>query len=255
MCHDDFEKLRAVEAMRDRLTHMIVHDMKAPIAAIHGYLDMIAMMVGDALPENSAQQLAEASLIAVRLREMILTLLDISRLENDELPLTYVTCDLTSLARNATTMLGSSSATDKIRITSPDEQVTVMCDESIVRRVLLNLMDNALKYSPIDESVTVDIQESTDLDEVLIAVTDQGPGIPEKHHERIFELFGQLEAKEFSTGIGLAFCKMAVEAHGGTLHLQSRPGEGTTFTLHLPRAKPIGTATQRTSRDQAPQST
>jgi PAS domain S-box-containing protein len=232
----NYEQLRKLEELRDKLTSMIVHDLKSPIGAVHGYLELIARTDKERLSEGAAQHLSEASHITVRVREMILTLLDVSRMDKDELPLDLAEADLASLLQEASEMLGSQGAAEMVVVEPPADPVLVLCDGKLIRRVLINLLDNAIKFSPSDESVAVcfDLEGPN----VLIKVSDLGPGIPEEHCAQIFELFGQVEAREFSTGIGLAFCKLAVEAHGGEIRLTSKPGEGSTFCIVLPRSGP-----------------
>jgi signal transduction histidine kinase len=113
---------------------------------------------------------------------------------------------------------------------------TLLADEEKLCRILVNLLGNSIKFTPDRGSVHVDVSESGS--DVRFGVRDTGEGIPAEAFERIFEKFGQVESRlagrKMSTGLGLTFCKMAVEAHGGHIWVESRPGQGSTFFFTLP---------------------
>ena len=115
--------------------------------------------------------------------------------------------------------------------------MSVQCDPSIIRRVLANLIGNAVDFSP--EGVPVRVRVETSNGDVRVLVSDEGPGIPAAWHERIFDKFGQLQASrshvKHSSGLGLTFCKLAISAHGGRIGVESEPGQGSTFWFQLPR--------------------
>jgi signal transduction histidine kinase len=118
----------------------------------------------------------------------------------------------------------------------PEEPLPTEIDPTKITRVVENLLDNALKYSPSQGHLQVRVE--TRDGEALVSVHDEGPGIPPEMHQRIFERFGQAEAvhegRRMSFGLGLAFAKLAVEAHGGRIWVESAPGQGSTFTFALP---------------------
>ena len=111
-----------------------------------------------------------------------------------------------------------------------------MCDPEVIGRIVANLLGNALKFTPASGEVRVSAVPSAN--EVKINVADTGPGIPAEYRERIFEKFGQVEGqkegKKHSTGLGLTFCKLAAEAHGGKIGVDSEVGHGSTFWFTLP---------------------
>ncbi len=228
----NYVKLQKLEGLKERLTHMIVHDLKSPISAINGYLGILKSQAGDKLDEDGSQCLSEAAKLTAHLREMVITLPDVSRLESDQLPLKPQPCDLESLVREAMTLLGSDLAEKQMVIESPDKPVLAFCDPDVMRRVVVNMADNAVKFTPACGKVMIAMQQANG--EVQLSFTDEGPGIPEQYHDKIFDHFGQVDARKFSTGVGLAFCKLAVEAHGGRIHLRSKVGDGSTFTVFLP---------------------
>jgi NtrC-family two-component system sensor histidine kinase KinB len=163
---------------------------------------------------------------------MVLTLLDLSRLEKLAMELHKSPTNLVTLVHEAKGLLGSDEAAAMVELDAPDGPVMVPCDPNTIRRVIMNLLDNAVKFSPVDGRVRVAvIPEDSD---VHISVSDSGPGVPEAFREKIFDHFAQIDARDYSTGIGLAFCRMAVRAHGGELTLRCPKGGGSTFTVSLP---------------------
>ena len=118
----------------------------------------------------------------------------------------------------------------------PNDPVMVNCDADVVRRVIANLVANALKFTPRSGDVRLSVRAADGATHV--AVADDGPGIPEDHRERIFEKFGQIEGskegRKNSTGLGLTFCKLAIEAHGGVIGVDSPESGGSAFWFELP---------------------
>jgi signal transduction histidine kinase len=150
-----------------------------------------------------------------------------------KLTLNLVPVDLRGLAQQVvaglTPMLGSKS----IVINAEDPIVTMMLDQELISRVFQNLLINSLKFSPEDGLIQVNFSPLAQ--GVLVEVQDSGPGIAQEYQKRIFEKFGQVESalKRRGTGLGLTFCKLAIEAHGGEIGLTSAPGAGSTFWFIL----------------------
>jgi signal transduction histidine kinase len=169
------------------------------------------------------------------MNRMTTQLLDVSRLEAGQMPLNKTACDLVPIAQAAleaiAPLLGDRHAVLDVR-----EPLTAPCDAVLLRRVLDNLLSNALKFTPPGKEITVSIAREGDA--AQLAVTDTGPGIPEEYHQKIFEKFSQIEGEQQSqgTGLGLTFCKLAVEAHGGKIGIDSEVGRGSTFWFTLPLA-------------------
>jgi signal transduction histidine kinase len=229
---ESYERLKELERLRDSLTHMIVHDMRSPLSAILGSLELLKAFM-PAEPPELARMLHAARGSAAMLNEMVTQLLDISRLEAGKMPLHKTECDLAKIARDLIASLAPSTAGRQLRLSAP-EPVTSLCDADIVRRVIGNLLGNALKFSPKEGEIGISVaREKTAL---RVAVKDNGSGIPSQYHQRIFEKFFQAESKEkkLGTGLGLTFCKLAVEAHGGRIGLDSQAGQGCTFWFTLP---------------------
>ena len=228
-------RLKELESLRDSLTHMIVHDMRGPLMVIQGHLDMIRMFDTPALSKEGRHSLAEAQTGAKRLTRMIAEMLMVSKLEAGKLMLQLAPCDLTALARKAVADLVSANNPKQIQInlTSNLENLSVALDVELIERVLQNLLGNAMKFTPVHGTVLLNLMATAG--EVRVEVGDNGPGIAPEFYQKIFEKFGQLESGQSrqGTGLGLTFCKLAVEAHGGAIGVHSQVGEGSTFWFTL----------------------
>ena len=167
---------------------------------------------------------------------MVTALLDVSRLETGQMPLHCAASDLVQLTRLALERLGALTHGRRLSVHFPDAPVWAHCDPTITGRILQNLLDNALKFTPLNGCVEITIVSEESC--VCLSIADTGLGIPAEFHEKVFQKFGQVAARKdrqrSSTGLGLTFCKLAVEAQGGRIQLESEPGHGTTFHLRLP---------------------
>ena len=233
-----YDELKKLEQLRDNLTHMIVHDLRSPLTAISGYLELLQLK-GDLLSEEQQRYVDGATTGATNLIEMISSLLDVNRLESGEMPLHRETCDLSVVAARAMKSLEGLTIGREVRLEHPEEPVRAICDPGIVQRVISNLVGNALKFTPKSGSVKVVILPQGD--NIRVEVRDTGYGIAPEYLERVFDKFAQVEAREehknYSTGLGLTFCKLATEAHGGRIGVSSEIGKGSTFWFELKRTK------------------
>ncbi|MBI3985976.1 MAG: hypothetical protein HY343_03605, partial [Lentisphaerae bacterium] len=237
-----YTKLQDLERMRDMLTHMIVHDLKSPLSSMIGLLSLVEESAPDEFEEDQIKHLRNAKKAGCSLLQMIETLLDIARLESRAMPLNRSPSDLGNLIHEAITLLDQEGAHKIVGISEPETPLIVSCDPDIIRRVIANLIINAAKFTPADGEIRIAVQAQGDR-EVRLAVADNGKGIPAEYHEAIFERFRQLEVRKLSYGLGLNFCKLAVEAHGGRIHVDSQPGKGSIFWFVLPTAPPDTPAT------------
>ena len=234
-------KLRSTLQTRDDLTHMIVHDLRSPLTVVSGYVDALEQMASDKLNPDEAKCVTEAKRGANDMRDMITTLLDVSRLEAGEMPLRLQDNNLAEIARGAAHRFTPVLQGRTLRCEVPPEPVIISCDEDVVRRILENLISNALKFTKSGGTIRVWVQRNAA--HATISVTDDGEGIPPDQHEHIFEKFGQTDSggkHRHSTGLGLAFCRLATEAHQGKIGLESEPGKGSTFWLTLPARDQAG---------------
>ena len=239
-----YEKLRSLDKAKEDLTHMIVHDLRTPLTSV-----IMGMQLLESTGElNDVQR--EMANIAIRggasLLSMINDLLDISKMEAGSLTLELAELSLEDVVSVAVGQVGSLAKDRNVKFTSA---VTpglpkITGDEEKLRRVLVNLLGNAIKFTPQEGSVSVEARRGDDDGEILFAVRDSGEGIPPEAHAHIFEKFGQVESRTagrmMSTGLGLTFSKMAVEAHGGRIWVESTVGEGSSFFFTLPCvARPV----------------
>lgn len=171
---------------------------------------------------------------------LVNSVLDVSKMESAEMRLRLVPADIAAVARESVDELESLVGTRQLVREWPEDPVMAIVDRDVVSRVLQNLLGNALKFTPATGAITVEVEANDDM--VRVAVSDTGPGIPREYRERVFEKFGQVDAvlrgQRFSTGLGLTFCRLAVEAHGGRIGVDSEVGRGSTFWFVLPRNGP-----------------
>jgi signal transduction histidine kinase len=234
--HDISERV-ALERMRDDLTHMIVHDLRNPLGSV---MSSLQLMHTAFLEHDQAVPMLQLLGIAMRsgqkLYRLIDSLLDLGRMEAGETKLNK------TLERPELLVL---EAIDQVQplVLSRDQTLTtqimpglpqVLVDRELILRVLTNLMDNAIKFTSYGGRITVEVEHVQG--DVRFAVRDTGLGIPRESRQRIFDRFARLESAEGvkGTGIGLAFCKLAVEAHKGRIWVESEEEHGATFYFTLP---------------------
>jgi signal transduction histidine kinase len=237
---ESIEALRRLETLRDSLVHMVVHDLRSPLAAISACLEVIKW---DAEEQHRHELAAdvEMALHATRtIIRLVNSVLDVSKMEGTEMRLQLAPADIAAVARESIDELESLVGTRQLVRDWPEDPVMAVVDRDVVARVMQNLLGNALKFTPATGLITVAVEANDDM--VRVAVLDTGPGIPREYRERVFEKFGQVEAlsrgQRFSTGLGLTFCRLAVDAHGGRIGVDSEVGRGSTFWFVLPRNGP-----------------
>lgn len=228
-------RLQELERLRDSLTHMIAHDMRSPLLVISMALEMLAPLIQERDAE-AASLARDARAGAASIIEMIAQMLDVSRLEAGVLKPRLASGDLAEVARRAVEALRILAGKRRVGV-SACEPIRAQFDAELMRRVLMNLVGNAIKFTANDGEVRVVVKKEAGL--VRVEVVDNGRGIAPEQHRRIFEKFGQVElhqAPRVGTGLGLTFARMAIEAHGGKIGVESAVGQGSTFWFTLPAA-------------------
>lgn len=223
------------QKFRQLLMQMLVHDMRSPLGAVLGALEVVQQEAR--LEPDISELLVNARAGAEQLNLLVNGLLDISRAHAGQLQPSWAHSRPTELVERALRILSGLALQRGVTATSPDHLPEICCDPELIERVLLNLLDNALKHTPADQPVELTIEASGT--EVVFRISDRGPGIPPDERDRIFDLFTRLDTsttRRPSTGLGLAFCKLAVEAHGQRVHVDDRPGGGAVFSFALPTA-------------------
>ena len=235
----NYEQLREMEALRDDLVNMIVHDLRNPLAAVSLFATLLGESEGERLTEKGRGSLDRIVKSADVLIEMISSMLDVSKMESGRMTIERAPCDLAAIAGEVVARLEGLALGRELTIEDPGEPVPVDGDAQLLARLLQNLVANALKFvSPGGGWVRVRIEPGAGA--VRCTVRDNGPGIPREHQERVFDKFWQAEARQhghkYSSGLGLTFCKMVVEAHGGAIGVESEVGSGSCFWFELPRS-------------------
>ncbi len=234
---------RHLEKIRSDLTHMIVHDMKTPLMAISSYVDIILEEeIDDSIPINQLDILQRIQRNGRSLLDMTNMILDLQRMEEGKLALNLSensACEvLQQVAENLNWMAQSYGV--NIQLECPQPELVYTLDWGLMSRVLVNLVTNAIKHSVHGGNVTLKTQGIANSLKpgLLIAVKDEGEGIAMEDQKRIFERYTQATVRQggsrTDSGLGLTFCKMAVEAQGGRIELQSTPNLGSTFSLIFP---------------------
>ena len=239
----NYEQLQKLETLRDDVTQMIVHDLRTPAGA----LLMGLAMVDDSGPLNTIQK--ESFDIALKsaqtLLGMVNDMLDISKMESGNLPLEYSCIEPAEIIRNAVAQIEPLVKSKRLEFNSnvAADLPSFEADGDKVLRALVNLLGNAIKFTPRDGCIEVAAEYDVAKDVVRFIIRDSGEGIALQDQEQIFDKFGQAahrkSGRQMSTGLGLTFCKMAVEAHGGQISVESELGKGSLFRFELPRKKPI----------------
>jgi len=232
-------KQRELEGMCDSMVHMIVHDLRAPLTAVFNYLDLVREQEAGFISPDSMQNLDLAMKASRWMVQMVNVLLDASKIESGQMVLRIAECDVGDVISDAIDAIRSLA--DEKNVLCRSAHIRAAVDRDAVARVVQNLVTNAVKLTPPGGDVHVSLQSTGEV--VRVEVTDHGPGIAAEHHPKIFEKFGQLDTNVRqsipSSGLGLYFCKLAVEAHGGHIGVDSDVGQGSTFWFELPLRGPV----------------
>jgi signal transduction histidine kinase len=244
---ESLRKQKELEKVRDDLMKMIVHDLKSPLTSVIGAMEMLIDGDFGPLTENQRQALGDTEKRAQDLLGLIEDLLEVARLEESRLAL--------HLARlSPSTLLNEVAREWEIRVQQERARLTlevggdarpVDADQALIKRVFSNLIQNALTHSA--RAVTVTLGARTDSGGTLFTVADDGVGIPQEYHDIIFRKFEQVKTPHIprvrSSGLGLAFCKLVVEAHGGRIWVKSgAERQGSAFHFWLPEHPPAASA-------------
>jgi signal transduction histidine kinase len=233
--------LRDARSRQADLANFIVHDLRSPLSNIvTGMKYLLEYSEEDLQPEQ--RDVIEIGLASsVWMMSLVNSLLDLAKLESGQLKPHLQPTDVAAMFDSALENISAMAMNNDVEIVTQidADAERALADSELVVRILVNLVSNALKYSPQKATVTIRAFAS-DSDKVALSVTDQGAGIPKKWVKNVFNKFAQVEARgtgiAVGSGLGLTFCKMAVEAHGGRIWLESELGQGTTIYFTLPKA-------------------
>lgn len=233
-----YAELRELQALRDSLTHMIVHDLRTPLTSLLASLKTVVQMGDEMSADRKARLLGLAVNGGEALVGMIGDMLDVNKLEGGGTLLTPASADLVAVAREAEAQVAAlaEKAGVTLALAAPSDLEPLSVDVTKLVRVLVNLLGNAVKATDAGGSVTIALAPLAT--GARFEVRDTGVGIAPEHLAHVFEKFYRVDMagkpNRVSTGLGLTFCKMVVEAHGGSIGATSKAGQGTTIWFELP---------------------
>lgn len=239
----DTTREHEIEVYRQEMSHMIVHDLRSPLAGIITgltmALDEMAYMPEDLHADTLGASLRVALNSGNQLLRLVEEILDVNKLETGEMPLTLEPVNLKDVAERCRELLSGTAieANIGINIDGPDDLPPVEADADKIERVFVNLMDNALRYTPDGGTISVTIRPAETFQTVIVG--DSGEGIREEDRDKIFDRFYQGDVKRRKrgakgSGLGLTFCRLAVEAHSGSISVGESAEGGAAFTFTLP---------------------
>jgi signal transduction histidine kinase len=223
--------LKRSEEMRKDLSLMLVHDLRTPLSALITHAQLAREYSDEGDTKETREAIVQTQDLSQSLVRMVNSILDVNRLESDQFPISKCRIALGRVVEHSLDGLGHLS--EQVEVKGSDEG-GLICDPDLICRVLMNLLSNALRYQPPDETVKLFVRRYDD--ELEFRVVDKGPGVPPEEQTRIFDKYAQAsrQSRGYTSGLGLTFCRMAVEKHGGTIGLHSQPGEGSEFWFRLP---------------------
>jgi two-component system, OmpR family, phosphate regulon sensor histidine kinase PhoR len=239
----DFAAMQKLERVRSEFLGNVSHELRTPIFAVQGFIETLLDGAIDD-PAVNRDFLERAHLQAARLNNLLSDLIDISRIESGEMRMSYRFFDVVHFLREVIREMEPVAALKDTSIrfvtqVGHDAELDIFGDKERIKQVMVNLVDNAIKYGDSPEPVVVELRNNTpDPDMVTISVTDHGRGIASEHLPRLFERFYRVDkdrsrANVGGTGLGLAICKHIIEAHHSKIQVTSQVGQGSTFTFTL----------------------
>ena len=231
----DITERKLVDELRDDLTHALVHDLRNPLTGINGSLEVLADEAASPV-QREMLQIARAN--TQRMLGLVDSILDVSRLESGKMPLERRSIHLAALAAEALGLQQPLAAEKQLHLESnvPLDLPALLVDPRLIVRVLHNLIDNAIKFTPKGGTIRISAQHDSVPGQLTVSVGDSGPGIAPPLQARLFQKFVAGRARGHGSGMGLAFCRLVIEAHGGRIWVADSSAAGTTVTFTLPVA-------------------
>lgn len=233
----DISERQALDELRTDLTSMIFHDLRSPLGNVMSSLEMLQSILTTE-DETVHSVLSIAMRSSRRLSRLVESLLDLGQLEAGQAVLHKERASLVGVITEAVEEVHpvAEAKGHTLRFNFDRDLPDIECDVEMVRRVVINLLENAVKYTHSGGDIMVSVSLTDGKDMLAVSVTDTGPGIPQPSQQAIFDKFARIhgEGRPKGLGLGLAFCRLAVEAHGGRIWVESEEGKGSTFTFTLP---------------------
>ncbi len=236
MSEPDSAAERELREKKRVLAALVVHDLRSPLSAVQGYLQLLRDELGDTTPAQK-QYLDDVEMLVGKALGLVATILDVDELEDGILHAQLAPVKLEELIEPARAGNRAHFEVRQLQFdVDVEPELTVMLDRELFGRVLENLLDNATRYAPRGGRVAIIAKR--DARGVEIAIGNSGPPVPEAERDKIFGRFYQVERRRASAranrGLGLYFCKLAIEAHQGTIHVEERGDLGAVFVVRLP---------------------
>ncbi|MBN2168935.1 MAG: sensor histidine kinase KdpD [Actinobacteria bacterium] len=227
------QSMEASERLWNALFDSVSHDLRTPLSSITGAVTTLKDQRTDLTAEQRSSLLKNIEKGSAQMNRLVGKLLDMTRVESGSLHIEEEWCDIQDIVGVALSDFSEDLEERKINISLPSDLPLIKVDFNLIVQTQINLIDNAIKYSP--ENSEIDVSWSLDSAEILAAVGDRGPGINNGDRQKVFDKFSRLNADNAvqGTGLGLSICKGIVEAHGGRIWLEDRPGGGCLFMFSL----------------------
>jgi PAS domain S-box-containing protein len=235
LMHDITER-KMLDSLRDELAAMIYHDLRSPLSNVISGIDMMKSVLTEQELSNFSPYLNIIDRSVLRVQRLTNSLLDINRLESGHNLIQGSNVQVEALIKASIEEVQPILKSKQIKLKTEisHDLPEIIVDEDMIHRVLINLLDNAVKFTPVHGSISVGAR----IDNLIIDfwVEDNGPGIPADELETIFNKFARLQPQSGpkGVGLGLAYCRLAVQAHGGQIKAQNVPGKGSRFSFSLP---------------------
>jgi PAS domain S-box-containing protein len=233
----DVTERTQLEKMKQEFVAMVSHDLRQPLTSLKGAVALVAITNQEKLDQSSLETLEMAETEIDRLTKLVQDLLDLARIEAGHMQLYLAQIKIKTVIKRAVASVRTFADRNKVAIEADPTNIELEADPDRLVQVLVNLLTNAVKFSPQNSAITISVAEDSDC--VQVTIKDHGRGIPESHRAAIFERFRQVEdadaQEKGGTGLGLSICKNIVEEHGGTIGVDSEEGKGSSFWFKLPK--------------------
>jgi two-component system sensor histidine kinase KdpD len=229
------KRLIELDELKTNLTGFIVHDLKGPITTVMANLDMLSY---EPLTPQQFEYVNLAIEDIYRMQNMIMNILDVLKIEEGKITIYREETDIYALAKREITSLQNVLSRRNIDLALEGSPHICYIDENLIGRAITNLLRNAIEYSPDGGKIRLNIQYHDNHKEIIVSIADQGKGVTDDLKEKIFDKFFQAKKetvqRKTSTGLGLTFCKLVVDAHGGDIWVEDAEGGGAKFVFTLP---------------------
>ncbi|MBI4057041.1 MAG: HAMP domain-containing histidine kinase [Elusimicrobia bacterium] len=233
-------KLQELDRMKDDFISYASHELRNPLAVMQGYMDLL--LAGKIAPEKEKETLQVMRENTRWLTRLVTDILDLTKLEAGRMPFRWELADLNPILQNAFDLfqLKAQELGVNLEMTCPPDLPLLSMDPDRIEQVLVNLLSNALKFTPARGRITISVENLKE--EARLSVQDTGAGVPADKIHKVFSKFEQIHEQDpahkvLSTGLGLSLSKLIVEAHGGKIGVESHPGQGSRFTFSIPKSR------------------